>query len=940
MIDIPGYKIVRTLGRGGMASVYLAIQESFEREVALKVMNAALSEDPKFTARFLHEARIVSRLMHPNIVTVYDVGVQDNQHYLSMEYVPGLDLKHKRKFLTPPQSLQVIRDVAKALDYAGKKGYVHRDVKPENIMLHDEDGRAVLMDFGIACLADTSSGMTQTGTAIGTPHYMSPEQAKGRQVDSRSDIYSLGVVLYLLLTGHVPYDADSAVAVGIKHVQDDIPRLPGNLLVLQPIINKVLAKNPNDRYQSGAELVAAIDAVTDEDIEAIQLATKHYALANTEGDTSSARQKVALAKGSDQTLVTAAAHGPRPTAAAAEASTRRRGVSGRHRAMRRHTLGQTQAAPDIGTSATERVGGGILAVEAEDTRDYHSREDGQQKRLWPWVVAGGLVLVLSGTVFFRDYLPPPMAAIVDDYTDRSVTIGSDITENLRVAMGLSTPPPARLDSALPERADAEARAIPEGLALPLNNAPSLDSLAPQTAGQAVTAGNPLTGEDSVVSERARSLRDQLGEDLSVAPQLAQLYRDALGAVPDDKKAEWGLRELLDYHYRHLRSALQERDLDQAQSYFESLEASFPPGAGVVELGGEESYQRLQERFASASEAQDHIEQGERYLADDALTAPEDANALQAFQRALEIDSGNPLAQAGVQRIVERHVQLTNESMERGDPETAAQLADRGLRIDPGSEELTRLASAASAQLERRRQMEQLATLAQRQMDAENYLSPKGESAYDYYRQLLQFDAGNSQATNGLAQLERNLVHTIETHINRNQFDQARNLLLAARNAYANSERLTALELALDRAVEADFLSRQPRVSKILVSSIQTDSIGQVQAQTLNAERTLYIGFSYENFESRTSVVQAMLYDGSRSIQIAQVPVIVSGTDGVKFFQIDRPVQGFSEGSYNIDLMLNEDRLNTLSFRVERAQPIRQSSQAAAADASQNNAVSQ
>src|SRR5690606_23104402 len=203
-IEILGYRIIRVLGKGGMASVYLAIQESFGREVALKVMSPDLSKDAGFGERFLHEARIVSRLVHPNIVTVYDVGIHDGYYFLSMEYVPGQDLTRKRYELSLTDNLLVIKDIARALDFAGKKGYVHRDVKPENIMLHEESGRAVLMDFGIARISDTASGMTQTGMAIGTPLYLSPEQAKGQTVDTRADLYSLGVVLFLLLTGRVP----------------------------------------------------------------------------------------------------------------------------------------------------------------------------------------------------------------------------------------------------------------------------------------------------------------------------------------------------------------------------------------------------------------------------------------------------------------------------------------------------------------------------------------------------------------------------------------------------------------------------------------------------------------------------------------------------------------------------------------------------------------
>lgn len=267
-VEIPGYRIVRVLGKGGMATVYLAVQHIFERQVALKVMSTTLAEDPSFGQRFLREARIVSQLVHPNIITVYDVGVHENAYYLSMEYVAGPDLKQAREQLTLAQKIQIILDIAKALDFAGKKGYVHRDIKPENILLRHDSYGAVLMDFGIARAAEADLTVTQTGMALGTPHYMSPEQAKGQAVDHRSDLYSLGVVFYYLLTGSVPYHADSAVAIGIKHITEPVPALPEFLQSLQKFIDRLMAKLPEDRYQAAAELVADLHRV---DVKAIEV---------------------------------------------------------------------------------------------------------------------------------------------------------------------------------------------------------------------------------------------------------------------------------------------------------------------------------------------------------------------------------------------------------------------------------------------------------------------------------------------------------------------------------------------------------------------------------------------------------------------------------------------------------------------------------------------
>lgn len=253
-----------------MAEVYLAIQQSVEREVALKILAPQLAGDLAFSERFISEARIASRLVHPNIVTIYDVGIEGPYHYLSMEYIPGRDLKQARYNLPLSKRLAVVKDIAQALSFAGRKGYVHRDVKPDNIMLHADDGRAVLMDFGIARPSGTAAGMTQTGTTMGTPHYMSPEQARGWEVDSRSDLYSLGIVLYLLLVGRVPFDADSPVAVGVLHVSEPIPLLPQDLAIFQPILNQILAKDPEQRYQSGEQLVTALEALPTEELERLE----------------------------------------------------------------------------------------------------------------------------------------------------------------------------------------------------------------------------------------------------------------------------------------------------------------------------------------------------------------------------------------------------------------------------------------------------------------------------------------------------------------------------------------------------------------------------------------------------------------------------------------------------------------------------------------------
>ena len=261
-IKIPGYRIERKLGQGGMAAVYLAIQQSFEREVALKIMSPLLNSDPSFTTRFIREARIVAHIHHASIVPVFDVGEHQPYHYLSMEYLPGGDLKQRilRGRCNTEQVMDVCIALCGALDVAHRKGFVHRDIKPENILFR-EDGTPVLTDFGIARAVDRGASLTVAGMLVGTPSYMSPEQVKGVELDGRSDLYSLGIVCYEMLTGTVPFRADSSMSVALKHLSEAIPPLPGELAVYQSFVNSLTARDRNDRYSSGAEAAQALRAL-------------------------------------------------------------------------------------------------------------------------------------------------------------------------------------------------------------------------------------------------------------------------------------------------------------------------------------------------------------------------------------------------------------------------------------------------------------------------------------------------------------------------------------------------------------------------------------------------------------------------------------------------------------------------------------------------------
>ncbi len=258
-MEIPGFEVKRTIGRGGMGTVFLAVQQSLDREVVLKTLNTTRDDPGDFFERFLKEGRIIASLRHPHIITIFDIGNADECVYIAMEYVDGGDLRAKIETrLAPGVALELLAKIAHALDYAHKKGIVHRDVKPANILFRS-DGTPLLSDFGIAKDFTVDKELTNSGTILGSPFYMSPEQAEGLPVDGRTDIYSLGIIFYEMLTGEKPYGGDSAIKVIMKHLQSPVPQLPPELEQFQPLLNRLMGKHRDQRIANAGQLVTEVE---------------------------------------------------------------------------------------------------------------------------------------------------------------------------------------------------------------------------------------------------------------------------------------------------------------------------------------------------------------------------------------------------------------------------------------------------------------------------------------------------------------------------------------------------------------------------------------------------------------------------------------------------------------------------------------------------------
>jgi len=254
---LPGYELVRSLSEGDISSVYLGRERAGGRTAVLKVLRQVpdAGTDKHFD-RFLQEYELIARIDHPNVVRIFDLGVADDHAYIAMEYCSRGSLKRRiTAGMSSEQAFAWMRVIAGALAALHAVGIYHRDLKPTNVMFREDDS-LVLIDFGLAKQAQFKAGITGTGAIFGTPYYMSPEQGNGSIVDQRSDIYSLGVVFYEMLTGTKPFDGEVAMAVIIQHREAPVPRLPGTLARFQPAIDRMLAKQPDDRFQSAEEILA------------------------------------------------------------------------------------------------------------------------------------------------------------------------------------------------------------------------------------------------------------------------------------------------------------------------------------------------------------------------------------------------------------------------------------------------------------------------------------------------------------------------------------------------------------------------------------------------------------------------------------------------------------------------------------------------------------
>ncbi|MEO7064655.1 MAG: protein kinase [Dokdonella sp.] len=746
MIEIPGYRLLRQLGRGGMATVYLAVQESVDREVALKIMSPALLVDPNFGERFMREAKIAAHLHHRHVVGIHDVGRAGDYHYIAMEYLAGGQvLAGDGSASSPTFALRVTSEIAGALNYAHEKGFVHRDVKPDNILLRT-DRSSALTDFGIARALDAAPRVTRTGTIVGTPHYMSPEQARGKKIDGRSDLYALGVVLYELLTGRVPYHADDSLAIGIMHITQPVPVLPKGLAVLQPLIDRLLAKQPEDRFQTGNEVAAAIAAIElsefDETLPGL------VAIPNPQWHDASSADTVI---GADAIPSIRA-----PARDRAEPNLGR--------------LDEIINARDDDVMRADR----IASAPPRRTPKRKSR------RGLIALVALAVLVVAAGVAWnnqdglrrllprteFNDTLSRAQKALDagrltghqgDSARELFLAAHAQDQDNDIARRGLQT-----VGQRLLEIADADMQH---------------DDLA--AAREALDAARDLLGGGTEIDRLDRALKqvesrgsetaqllDHAGNALRAgkivgADGAAMLYQSVLDSDKANALALAGLKKSADTLASQARGALAAKDIEGATARANDISRILPSYPGLPELLGQIAQTHTTERAsldATLDRADAQIRAGQLSGSDD--------SALDLFRSVLKQDPANARAKEGLRGVAQAFVVQANAALDDSNPDQADKLLNAAAAIAPASPDL-RAARVELRELRERldinaeravvspsqaAQVRKLVAAAVKAAAAGNLIIPPGDCAYDKYRAALAIDGNDKDALDGLARL--------------------------------------------------------------------------------------------------------------------------------------------------------------------------------------------
>jgi serine/threonine protein kinase len=830
--ELPGYEIYERIGKGGMATVYRALHLNLDREVAIKIMDPAMNADEQFSERFVREARISAQLIHPHILQIYDVNAFDVYNFITMELLSGGDLGDLIYGAMPQKTIyQIMEQMTKALDYAFSKGYVHRDIKPSNIMLRSPV-EYVLADFGIARAARSETQMTQTGLMVGTPSYMSPEQAKGLDLDGRSDLYSLAVLFYEMMTKKVPYKADSPVTTAVMHLTQAIPTLPEDLSMYQAFIDKAMAKSADDRYQTGREMYAAL-------MEASQGLDDDIAL-------TPAAERIPSVSSSAKTVFET---GAPPTIGSDQMRDSRSSMRSRPYKLQQ-------------TSQASQIVSGISASRAGETAE---KKSGFKLPLILGLVAV-IALGTGGYVYWQGQQSTTKLAVTS-VTGQLASAYSAMNENKL------TEAAAYFEMVL--SADSTNAAALAGMT-------EVEGLFEQGITDALAKYDVKAG-----SALYSSFSDYFGANERLAE-----YGAALDQMEQEQRLAIAQEErigiLLERAQEHIASV----DFDQAAATLEQAKALNPRHPGIVKTSGVLANARAQavaneERWRSytpeqraafetllltaktaweekrydemASALNDAVaiapempaliaeqekltahQQGLTSLINEAEAAAEQSAAdlaqagvaIELFNQVLAVDSDNAIATDGIAQLTAQLVESANESLASHDYENAEAMLTQATEWLPEQEEfaslladIPELRQAHAAQQQREAvAAAKIADVAELLLRAKAGLSgtkanvQKTAEVAGYFRNVLAIEPNNAEALSGIATLVDQAVSEANAAVRADKFSDAKNILAAANTSLPNQSeirnlqrRLPGLEEAWRDRVDAEKQAQRERV---------------------------------------------------------------------------------------------------------------------------------
>ncbi len=851
VVAIPGYKIVDILGRGGMAIVYKATQQSIGRTVALKVL-APNHTDETFTDRFLREAQIISNLTHPNIITVFDAGVHKSHHYMSMEYISGKSLRDARDDLSRRQKIGVLRQIAAALDYAGKKGYVHRDIKPENIMLH-EDGRAILMDFGIARGDDSARGLTLTGKAIGTPYYMSPEQTKGIKVDSRSDIYSLGVVLYQALTGTVPYDGTSFVDIGIKHISEAIPSLPQGLESFQVIVNKAMSKDPEHRYQTAAELIVALDKIPLSELDYID--AKSAVIGNNNVDYDSA---TVIEPDIKQSVL----------------------ASNKNTAKLKENI-----KPGLKIrSKTQYQNKGIASkIDVTTTDEYKSTK---RRRRFLYLVL--LISLVAGIYFNKQALKPHWEKyampLLHDY----------LPAEIKQQIGLK-------------------KAVTKNVNQPIKKIPTIKKIVTVETffnlddfkAKTLADENSVATAISLTDVERQQLHNELDSNPDNANTLILYYKTIFSENKNNKIARQGVQALRSWFLSQLNNSVKNNDATRGRLLLVILKTNFPS------ITHKQKYQKFENIFLKKESIKTHLRLAEEYINKKHYIKPALANANEELMAVFAVEPDNIKAKAMQQQMLDIFVQHIKSQQAAKNYESAIISAESGLVISKNDAFLKSSHKQLKKLFKQQQHIDKQLALAKIQMDKGNFVTPANNSAFKIYNSIFELEVNNKPAAKALKQIELKLVTQATQAIKSNNISNAKLILQLLEQYYPDSGHLKKTQTKLAEAID----SKNPTITDIVFSDVLMSSMVKMADIRIQSGKLIYFGVRFKNFPTGSSYLLVNLLDHTAITKLQHKTIKVDGATGEQIYLIEIPGKGLVPGNYYMELKHGKKTLIKKSFQI-------------------------